>query len=342
MFLYYVKYLGDFDPMFTYRIFILITLPYLVFSILKLNFFKIYEHIIAFLSLISLPLYFLQILNSSAIYSTISSIQNLFNIPNMPWKGYASILLYTVNYGQGSGVYRNCGFAWEPGGFATFILLAIIINLASNKFNYKNKTLFVLILALLTTFSTTGYAAFSLIFIWTFINHKSKRKLILIPVIIGFIFYGFSLSFMKDKVYSLSENPKNLLRSTSILSLKTGNSYSLGRFAGLLMNWEDFKENPILGYGGHVEDTWRKKNNVRVASINGLGRWMAMYGFVGVFIFIYAYLKSFKNLSKIYDFSNYFLLFFVILIISFAFNIIQTPLFFTFMLSNWFIQYKEI
>ena len=72
--------------------------------------------------------------------------------------------------GQGSGAYRNCGFTWEPGGFACFLILAIIINLASNKFKIRNKSLMILILSLITTFSTTGYMAFAFIMIWYLFN----------------------------------------------------------------------------------------------------------------------------------------------------------------------------
>ena len=331
IFAYFIKYWGEFDPMFTYRIFTYITFSYLVVSVVGYNFFKAYENVILFFALISLPLFLLEATTGS-IYPLLYKFQGIIHIP-YGYKNYTNVLLFSIRVNPDFGYLRNCGFCWEPGGFANFLILAIIINLARNKFNLKNKRLWVLLIAMITTFTTTGYMALMVISIWYLYNVKFERRIILIPVVILLAIYISTLPFMAEKIKSLSADPEYELNRVASISYQTGNAYSIGRFAGFLMNMKDFKQHPIIGYGGHGEETWQARYNIQVASINGLGRWMAMFGSIGIFIFFYTYIKSLKNLSLLYNFKKPIILLGVILVLGFAFGLIQSALFFAFMLS---------
>ena len=341
---YFFKYNGDFDPMFTFRLFVYITFPYLVISIVEYEFFKIYEHIIYVFACISLPLFLIQAVAYYQLLSILEKLQGFLMIPPMEnWNEYANVIIFTINRGTNSagGALRNCGFAWEPGGFANFLILAIIINLAKNKFSFKNNfKLKILLITLITTFSTTGFLAFGFVILWLFFNLNVKNKVVLAPFFIVVISSVSFLPFMSKKISTLSTDPQSILNEVSGRSFDTGNSYSVGRFAGLLMNFKDFIEHPIIGYGGHAEETWAAKNKVNVASINGLGRWLSMFGGIGFIIFIFAYIKSFKNLSLLYNFKKPILLLGVILMLGFGFGLIQSGLFFGFMLSYWILPKK--
>ena len=328
---YYIKYSGVFDPMFTYRIFSYITLSYLVVSIVKYNFFVIYETIIYHLALISVPLYIFTRINYGIIFQLLKRIETLLQIPSLKFginNEYVNVWIYTINQ---NGI-RNCGFTWEPGGFANFLVLALVISLAINKFKLKNRKTIVILIALLTTFTTTGYLSLIVIFLWYLYNVKFQKKLLLFPLGIILIIYLSTLPFMTEKIIKLSTNSSSF-ETISSLSTKTGYGYSLGRFTGLIMNIKDFIRHPIIGYGGHTELTLRGLYEIDVASINGIGNWMSKFGSIGFLLFVYSYLKSLKNLSLLYNFKKPIILFGVLLILGFSFNLIQSPLFFAFMLS---------
>jgi hypothetical protein len=343
---YFFKYNGDFDPMFTFRLFVYITFPYLVISVVKQEFFKIYEHIIYVFACISLPLFLVQAVAYYQLLSVLEKLQGFLMIPPMEnWREYANVIFFTVNRGTNvaGGALRNCGFAWEPGGFANFLILAIIINLARNNFSFKNNfKLKILLITLITTFSTTGFLALGFVVLWFFFNSNVKNRIVLTPFFIIVLGSAIFLPFMSEKISTLSTDPQSILNEVSGRSFDTGNSYSIGRFAGLLMNFEDFKSHPIIGYGGHGEETWAAKNEVNVASINGLGRWLSMFGSIGFMMFIFAYIKSFKSLALLYNFKKPILLLGAILMLGFGFGVIKSGLFFGFMLSYWIIPTSSL
>lgn len=330
IFAYFIKYHGEFDPMFTYIYFIYLTFAIFVLSIVKYNFFRFYMNILYFFALISLPLFAFRTFFFYSTLKVFRFIQGILQIPfyeNMT--EYSNIIIYTVRWKQ----WRNCGFTWEPGPFAAYLVLAIIINLSLNNFNIKNKKLLVLLAALITTFSTTGYLALSLILIWYIYNKSIKKKIILLPIFFIIIIYLFSLPFMSEKIVNLSKSPKYLLEQRIEKSRNLNKSLTLGRFAGFLMNWETFKEHPVIGYGGHSEETFYAKLNIRLASVNGIGNWMAKFGLFGILIMIYTYYKSIDNITIYFNFKYKIFIYAILFVLFFSFNLNRLPLFFAFQFS---------
>lgn len=334
---YFVKYGGEFDPLFTYRIFTYITFSYLVVKVVGKKFFYIYENIVYVLAFISLPFFLLQAVAYDFIYSSLYKLQGILCIPYYGDMEYANVIFYTIN----KGILRNCGFAWEPGAFSNFLVLAIILNLARNNFNLKNKRFWILLIALVTTFSTTGYLALSFVMIWYLFNLNFNKKMFLMPAAFILAIYLSSLPFMTEKIVTVSADPKIQLNKIISRSYETHNRYSLGRFSGFLMDWENLKNNPIIGYGGHGELTMVGKLSIKAHSVNGIGKWMAMFGTVGLIIFFYTYIKSLKNLSRLYDFQKPIILLGSILVLGFGFEIIQSGLFFAFQLSFLTLPYTR-
>ena len=334
---YFVKFGGEFDPLFTYRIFTYITFSYLVVKVVGKKFFNIYENIIYVLAFISLPFFLLQAVAYNSIYPALYKLQGILNIPYFGGMEYTNVIVYTMN----KGMLRNCGFAWEPGAFSNFLVLGIIINLARNKFNFNNKVFWILLIALVLTFSTTGYLAFAFVVIWYLFNVKFNKSMLLIPVAFVSAIYLSTLPFMAEKIISLSTDPEMQLENIIFRSYETHSRYSLGRFSGFLLDLENLKNNPIIGYGGHGEFTMVEKLRIRAHSTNGLGKWMAMFGTVGVAIFFYTYIQSFKNLARLYDFQKPIILLGAILVLGFSFGIIQSALFFAFMLSYLTLPYTK-
>ena len=147
------------------RIFLtLLFLPYLVLKNFGISFWFKFERVIFSLTVISLPLYVLNIIFPE-FFSSLQPIfkyltRNAFYVAdsNSP---YWSSIIY-VNAIKIGSIFRNCGFMWEAGSFAMIIVWAIIFNWLTLGAKF-DKRFFIYLTALITTFSTAGY--FALFFI---------------------------------------------------------------------------------------------------------------------------------------------------------------------------------
>lgn len=336
IFAYYIKYNFEFDPAFSFRVFSYISLAYFTLKLTGDKFFKIYEDLIFMFAAISLPLFMIMAIDYDFLYKIVRGLQSYLGLPlyNM---NYASIFIFTLNKGQ----IRNCGFAWEPGAFSEFLSLGLIIYLARNNFDISRSRFWIITAALLTTFSTTGYLALAVISVWYIFNVPYNKKLILIPFFIFIFIYIIELPFMKEKIIKLSQQPIEAFEKTAHLSRRVGSSYSLGRFAGLIMNIKDFINHPVIGYGGHGELTFAGQRDINIFSINGLGVWLSRYGAIGFMLLVYLYNKSFNYMSKLFEFNKPIFLLGVMFVLGFGFGLLESSLFFTFMLSGYLLEEKD-
>ena len=286
------------------------------------------DSVVFFLSVISLSFYIIQSINFSFAFNFIRSVQNLIGIPTHighPEVTYSNILFYTIcDYGSGiPGLRRNYGFMWEPGGFATILLMGFFIHLSLNNYNLRDKKSIIYIITMLTTFSTTGLLGLSVIFLFSAssnfkINLKSISLIFIAIIAIFFIATSQWVSGKIEKTYSQDMN---------LTEIDQGNSVgSLGRFGGMYINIREFMERPFLG---HHFDKRDRIVNENTASVNGLGTILARYGLFGFTFLIIYYLKSAKKLFG--RRKNADLVFFILLLIcGFAFDLMRTPFFIIF------------
>ena len=142
----YTTYIGV-----TIRIF----LAYFTVRVLGKNFTKYYVDIIYVLSIMGFFIYVPQLIVPGFGRFLISSISPLLRNPLYSgdiW--YAPDIIFYV-FNSGVGMYRNCGPFWEPGAYSGFLVIAMIFHYLESK-TITDKKSIVLILALLSTFSTTG------------------------------------------------------------------------------------------------------------------------------------------------------------------------------------------
>ena len=128
-------------------------------------------------------------------------------------------------------ILRTSSIWWEPGAFQVFINLAVIFSLISNSLSMKRYAIFAI--TILTSMSTTGILAFtllSLIFFEKYLKFKNNLTLYLIPLfilVLGSIFIG-PIIFEK--------------MSGSHLSF-------LSRYHDIVISINMFADNFFLGYG---------------------------------------------------------------------------------------------
>ncbi|MBR1622081.1 MAG: hypothetical protein IJ669_08205, partial [Prevotella sp.] len=190
-----VKYLQYFN------IFLAVFVSYIVIQTFKYKLIPYIEKIITILTAFSSFMWIImhlvgkKAIESIGVFepaSVTSSASLLFF--NTPAERYDELGLF--------GLMRNCGFSWEPGMFASIIVIGIVLNLLIYKNNFKNTNFYILVFGLFSTFSTTGYASFAILLIIRYIYYaRSKAKFIFgIILIMPLVFTMLDIPFMQEKI----------------------------------------------------------------------------------------------------------------------------------------------
>ena len=331
----------EFRPTYFLNNAFLFFITYATVKALKVNFFRVYEVTMFYLAIVGLVIWFIQIIlggdNLFALFSQIPSIEEFSNVSG----NGLNAILYSVQPTTMSMQFdflppRNCGFAWEPGGFGVMLALAIFINLFFYK-ESKASTLrfWVLLVALISSQSTTGYTILLVILAFYFYNKQKNLIIVLWPLVLAIIILVFSLPFMSDKIVNLLDETDNIDYMVE-LSIGREESIQPQRFASFVIAFRDFLDNPILGLGGVNEARWTYKIGANVSSITGIGNLLAQYGIVGFLFFILSSLGASRFYSKQFQFSGNLLFFIIIIFISISYGIILLHLMMSFWLYSFF------
>jgi hypothetical protein len=330
------------QPTFLLTYYLLFFITYTAVRTLKFNLFLIYEYLLFTFAVISLFFWSIQIaLGGDTLYNIFGRSSFLQDVSFVSGEG-VSILIYSIqtletNLINNFSIARNAGYAWEPGSYGVYLSIGIFINLFMVKNDpAKKKRLYVLILALLTTLSTTGYALLSLILVFYFINKEFRRIFLLLPVLAaGFIFL-FSLPFMKDKIVDLV----NETRTYNYIiedSYHRENSTTPQRFTSLIITLIDFKNNPVLGIAAHSEAQWTHKIGSRISPISGIGNLLAQFGLAGFLFFVIALAKSSFLFARYFKYRGKWFLFLLIFGVSISYTLIFIP----FVMAFWTFGFFE-
>lgn len=330
-----------FYPTFLIHYPIIFFISYVLIKSLKYGLFILFERILYFLAIIGLFAWILQIvMGGDTLYGYFARIPGIHEFSHVTGGGL-NLLFYSVQPTSFSLMYnnlpaRNCGFAWEPGGFAVYICLAIFINLFFDKSGKGSKRrLWVLLIALLTTQSTTGFIIFIIIGLFYYLNENLKKILLVLPIIILGIVLILSLPFMAEKIVSLAQDVNEV---DAIVASGYGRETSVTpqRFASFLIAFKDFYLNPILGTGGFKGESWTSKIGVNISTISGIGNLLSYFGLVGFLFFMIVSYKTSVLYAKHFGYNGRILFFLIILTISVSYGILFMPLIMCFWIFSLF------
>lgn len=201
-----------------------------------------------------------------------------------------SILFYTqqsVGHSRSNlGVLRNSGMFWEPGAYAGYLLIAFFLYI--NRLDYLwvryRQSCIILISALITTFSTTGYIIFAVIVLF-FLNDRVKNRVIFMVVSIAAVigaFYMFNrLSFMGDKIQGEYER--------AIVMDQYDVNFS--RMGALMFDMQYIKIHPFFG-NGLLNETRFSQHIAFADNLSGFGNGfsgeIAYFGIPFMLVFLIA------------------------------------------------------
>lgn len=308
--------------------FLLITYAYVLTKSVGSRLLVVYETIMFHLAIIGIFFWIILLVSPSLLETIVRTFQ--FSEPQSEDGNVAAnMIIYTLSnheYGISefslSFMRRNPGFAWEPGAFASMLCLAIFCNLIRTNFRIsKNAVLWVFLVALFSTQSTTGFAIMVvMLLVWLFTSRKFGWAIAVIPLALVL----FNLSFFGDKLLSQQE----LAQSMDISNARGQQD----RFFSLMLDWQEFLRHPILGLGCNWQNTWLAENGYDISTVSGIGDLISTYGAVITLLFFWMLIKSSKAINWQYNTRNGYILIFVILMTMVSYAIWTTPIYMAFWL----------
>ncbi len=313
---------------------------YMLIKMIWRNFIPYFTKTVYILSLISLPLYLLQLYDYEMMKTVIGIVEH--NVPILDYREdwYENIIIFTLN---DEGMFRNSGFAWEPKGFGTFLTLAMMLRLIENRFRLIDKYMLVYLIATITTFSTaTLSVVFFAVFPFYIFNKPASYRIVSAAVIVPIIVVAFTKADFLEK--KIMKEYNNRYKWVNFIQEKRWDyqTQSLGRFGSLIVDLMDLKKEPLLGYGNQkFERTQFGAGGIRLIHVNGISDYMAHYGIVGMLFLLITFTITFKQWSIIYEFNAWYWLIVEILASSFASTILFYPIYLMFMFFPFFKKGEE-
>jgi hypothetical protein len=298
----------------------------------RVNFHTALRKITLVLCAMAWPFYLWQVVHVSSLASFGLSIQQW-----MPWISAGrihqdtqaiNILLYTIETTEN---FRNSGAFWEPGGFASFLNLSLAIHLIKNDFRFDIHAR-IIIVTLLTTFSTTGYVVFFLVTLFAMSNRIAGN---ISPGKLGiriFLFASLGL-FFSYLFYAVPIFRKKIDTQISAQQIIIGdidfdnpNYRSLGRFGSMIVDIRSIQDRPIFGRGYSDAEFRNQFENYNFT--NGLTSFIGHFGLVGLAWLLYSTFSSGKSIFRQYNPKARFPAFITVIVLTIAFSnpILLTPL----------------
>ena len=277
-----------------------ILFAYLTIKAVGKRFVDYYVHILVFSVMISL-FFYIPSYYPGFEYFLKSTVAPFFKHPFLKESNYDfvdNVIVYSINT-KGEGLVflkRNSGPFWEPGAFSGFLIIALLLNTIRTKYFWSRVNV-VLILGLMSTFSTTGLIALAYVLIAYYLVHQSLvKRIFLIPLLLIGIGYAFvSIEFIGDKI----------VRKLSF----TDQTYNT-RFKSAQKDLNDFSTSPWVGLGRYEKTRFDEEQEQRkIHRNNGVTNFLAMYGsiaFIFYFTFIY---RSFRAYCRENEFIGAFAFF---------------------------------
>ncbi len=227
-------------------------------------------------------------------------------------------------------VRRNLGFAWEPGRFGSILSIGLFFNLIVYDFKLKkNRHFWYIVLAILSSQSTTAYMG--LIFVLSFYVYNKKRKFLykMLPIFIIGFFCLIQLDFMGEKIQSLWLTEEHAIEWERQLNyyITQDNVVVPQRFDGLFYEFLNILHDPLIGNASDETSYLTSLFGIKFSLSNGCLRIFANMGIVmGILYYILLY-KSSVHFSRIYQFKGKLAWFFLFLLINISYSWIFEPVF---------------
>ncbi|WPU95682.1 hypothetical protein SNE25_09145 [Mucilaginibacter sabulilitoris] len=259
---------------------------------------------------ISIFFYFIQLINGDIVFF----IGSLIHLPPRTSNpDYTNFLIFTFDRNHS---VRNSGFAWEPGAFGCLLNMALLMYFFSKKFVF-DKNVLLLILAIITTLSTTSYIALMVNLLIYYRGNGGKFSKVFLFAAPVIAVAAVKVPFLFGKIIELYKQDLHDVEHMETLGtfyLKHGGQLPLNRFGSVIYIYRLFGEKLVWGISNMYQDAVTQLANVNIS--NGIIDFIAKFGLIGLFYLIYRYAMLFKKFVSGNELVVYAVL--VVLILSFG------------------------
>lgn len=282
---------GGLSPAGLYKPLLFFFTPFVLFRIMGLSYFRYLFNIIYFFAIFTFPLYFLQSLFQPVNAWVQNAMSYVFPYAWTDWP--RTLLFYSTPRESGYLIMRNSGIFHEPGAYSIYLMLAIIINtfLTRNPLDKKN---IILVLILLTTFSTAGYVILLIFMLYAIPKSKLHipiKIFILIFLIILTINIFHSAKFLQEKIANQFTYQTYAIRTGKVAQ---------GRFFAFLKASELLKKNVFFGKGIITANTPIGEDFSSSAFGWGFMAFWAKYGLIFGIFYMWLFYKGLSKLCLFY------------------------------------------
>jgi hypothetical protein len=276
------------------------------------------SRVITDLAIISIPFFLIQVAAGDMLYS----IGNAINLPpHVEGYEFTNFVVFVFSRPH---EFQNSGFAWEPGAYGFFLNIGLMLHFMHNRFAFDKRAMW-LVIAIITTLSTTSFIALMLIILLFFRAREMKMSLLLTiagPVLFVAI---FQLPFLADKIIGTYQRDLFSLKNIEFLSryyIQNDQTFALNRFASMIYIYDLFGAQMILGVSNIYNETQPVLKNISIS--NGVFEFCAKFGVVGMGVLLYNAYRYFRVLT--FNFEQAFYGVILILILGFGESIFVLPL----------------
>lgn len=213
-----------------------------------------------------------------------------------------------ILFNQHADGHRNSGMFWEPGAFACYICLAFLFylgNIRTLLAHHKWKVIVILI-ALITTYSTTGYIVLFIIGVATiYIEYKKKYGAFVLPILLTFGLIAYltyeNTEFMKDKMNT----------QVAAASQRDEGEFAPDRMSALIFDLHYIGKHPLVGNGMHATTRFADHPALQKEDLghgNGFSDFLASMGILSFLFYLFYIIRYNKNYATIFVISIIFLL----------------------------------
>jgi hypothetical protein len=340
-FMQYIKS-SQYNTSYSFFMFYNVIIAFIVATVYRFKMFHLYEKIIVQLTIVAILGWLMMIF----IPNTLGQIIDVIKLPNSE-SGIlrGNILIFSMTkattYAKEEvwGLTRNSGFSWEPGRYATMVIIAIFFNMVRTRFQFKkNKEIWILLVGLITTQSTTGFVSLAIIITFLLYNKNIKNAILYLVLLIPLSLAVYNLPFIGEKLDKLSDK-SSMEKVDQDLKYNDDGSYVPQRFDGLAFEFMNILNDPILGYGNDPQYSYVKKHISKDLFLsNGLIKVFASYGlFLGAIFFLFLY-KSSKVIINSYGLKGGIFFMLLYMSISISYDFTTVPFFLATVMFSQFVE----
>ena len=306
---------------------------FLLIKLFGLKLFTIYVKTMVIFAIISLLFWLISLVSMSSLFNTLKiiDISGGFRERTGDYVHTIFITLHNTANSWTYGISRNSGFCWEPGPFSILLNLALFFNITYYKSNIFSKVNLILMITIITTFSTTGLLTLLGWLTYFLVYRKNIKYQVLLIILVSL----FGISYTKYDFLGKKVNTY-LEQSAHVVSRENKEYLSGSRLVGFPLVIQDVVNNPIFGKGLLSTSRYDYYGQIDSSFLNSLFTIASSMGLFGILWYLYFTIKSSLYLAEIFQSGMKYGFSFIILISSFGFNIHVWSIVFCFILFGYY------